>query len=173
MAPTDRRLRLDARSLLAQPGLERAVDVDLTADDLGLADDRIVGPIAVRLSATSNLDGIIVSGTVVIPWRAPCRRCLADTAGSTVVEVEELYRQDAGEVAGDDAFPIEGDQVDLNPAVRETVLLELPDDVLCSDSCAGICPLCGAERNTATCSCEQTVRDERWAALDALRDDGT
>ncbi|MFZ8999175.1 MAG: YceD family protein [Ilumatobacteraceae bacterium] len=172
MAAADRRLRIDARSLLAQPGLEREIDLDLPPEDLGLDDERIVGPIEVRLTVTSNLDGIIVGGTVAIPWRASCRRCLVEAIGSTVVDVDEFYRRAADAGAGGDAFPIEGDQVDLHPAVREAVLLELPDDVLCSQNCAGICPQCGSDRNTAPCACDLSVRDDRWSALDALRDDG-
>jgi uncharacterized protein len=173
MAVPDRRLRIDARILLAQPGAERRVDVDLASDELGIVDERIVGPVEVRLTATSNLDGIIVRGTVRIPWRAACRRCLAEAVGSTVVTVDELYQHvDAGSV-GDGAFPIDGDHVDLYPAVREAVLLELPDDVVCSPDCAGICPQCGVDLNTASCSCDITVRDERWSALDALRHDET
>ena len=72
-------------------------------------------------------------------------------------------------MSDDDAFPIEGDQIDLVPAVREAVLLELPDDVLCREECAGICPVCGIDRNQGTCECDTTVRDDRWAALDQLR----
>ena len=180
MSVPDRRLRLDARNLLSQPGLARAVEVDLVKDDLGVDDERIIGPIAVRLVATSNLDGIVVRGTIEVPWRAACRRCLAELVGSSVVDVDELYqpvassgaRQMSGPSIRDDAFPIEGDQVDLQPAVRETVLLEVPDDVLCAEECAGICPRCGADRNTAPCRCEAVLRDDRWAVLDELRGDG-
>ncbi len=64
---------------------------------------------------------------------------------------------------------IEGDQIDLAPAVREYVLIELPDGPLCRDDCAGICPECGADRNEAPCECDTSVRDERWSALDDLR----
>jgi uncharacterized protein len=53
--------------------------------------------------------------------------------------------------------------------VREYVVLELPDDPLCRDECAGICPVCGIDRNSGSCECDTTVRDERWSALDDLR----
>jgi uncharacterized protein len=52
-------------------------------------------------------------------------------------------------------------------------LLELPNDVLCRDDCAGICPVCGIDRNAGTCDCDTTVRDDRWAALDGLQLDET
>ena len=86
----------------------------------------------------SNIDGIVVTGPISIPWRAPCRRCLTDVAGVAEVVVDEVYQDEVGD---DDAFQIEGDQIDLAPAVREYVLLELPDGPLCRDDCAGICPV--------------------------------
>ena len=171
MAPRLHELRLNARELLRQPGLRKVVDVTLPAGDLGVDDDRITGEIGVDLVATSNIDGIVVAGTVTMPWRAPCRRCLVDVAGVATIDVDELYQDEIGpDRRGDDeAFPIEGDQVDLAQAVREAVLLELPGDVLCRDDCAGICPVCGVDRNQGSCDCDTTVRDERWAALDDLR----
>jgi uncharacterized protein len=171
MAPRLHDLRLNARELLRQPGLRKAVSVSLPAADLGVDDDRITGPVGVDLVATSNIDGIVVEGTVSMPWRAPCRRCLAEVTGVALIAVDEVY-QDPSDMTvrdGDDAFPIEGDQIDLVPAVREAVLLELPDDVLCRDNCAGICPVCGVDRNVGSCDCDTSVRDERWAALDDLR----
>ena len=166
MAPRLHELRLNARELLRQPGLQKAVDVSFPATDVGVDDDRITGDVTVDLLATSSIDGVVVVGTITMPWRAPCRRCLAEVVGTARIDVDEVY-QDPSDVSvvDGDAFPIEGDQIDLVPAVREAVLLELPDDVLCRDDCAGICPVCGTDRNQGTCDCDTTVRDERWAAL--------
>jgi uncharacterized protein len=159
-------LRLNARELLRQAGQQRTISVQLAADDLGAADDRIGGLVTIELEAVSSVDGIVVHGAVATPWQAPCRRCLTEVGGTARIEVDELYQDD---VSDDDAFPIEGDQIDLAPAVREYVLLELPDGPLCRDDCAGICPVCGIDRNEASCECDTTVRDERWAALDDLQ----
>ena len=116
-----------------------------------MIDERIVGDATIDLTAVSNVDGIVVSGTITVPWRAPCRRCLADVAGVAEVAVDEVYQDEVGD---DDAFQIEGDQIDLAPAVREYVLLALPDGPLCRDDCAGICPSCGVDRNETTCECD-------------------
>ncbi len=159
-------LRVNARELLRVPGSARHVDEQTDATDLGVPDPRITGPIGVDLDAVSSIDGIVVSGDITIPWSTACRRCLADVTGTAVVDVAEVYQDD---VSNEEAFPIEGDQIDLAPAVREYVLIELPDGPLCRDDCAGICPVCGIDRNRATCHCDTTVRDDRWAALDDLR----
>ncbi len=53
----------------------------------------------------------------------------------------------------------------LEDAVREQVLLSLPDRSLCRDSCQGLCPHCGANRNEAACACGEKSIDSRWSAL--------
>jgi uncharacterized protein len=161
-------LRINARELLRQPGATRAIDTSISASDLGVADERIAGAVDISLAAVSTIDGVTVRGTLAIPWQAPCRRCLTEVAGRTLVDVDEVYQD---EVTDDAAFQIEGDQIDLAPAVREYVLLELPAGPLCRSDCQGICPICGIDRNLATCDCDTTVRDDRWAALDDLRFD--
>ncbi len=159
-------LRLNARELLRQPGAERRITADLDAADLGVVDDRVTGAVTVDLNAVSSIDGIVVTGSISTPWQAPCRRCLIDVTGTARIVVDEVYQDDVGD---DDAFQIEGDQIDMAPAVREHVMLELPAAPLCREDCAGICPVCGIDRNRSACECDTSVRDDRWAALDGLR----
>ena len=64
-------------------------------------------------------------------------------------------------------YALEGEEVDLAGPLRDNLLLELPSTVLCREECAGLCPACGADRNTTDCGCDLTVPDPRW---DALRD---
>lgn len=159
-------LRVNARELLRVPGTSRAVAAELDGETLGLDDARIIGPIDIALDAVSNIDGVVVHGTVSVPWTTQCRRCLTTVNGTEVIDVDEVY-QDV--IVDEDAFAIEGDQIDMAPAVREYVMIELPDGPLCRNDCAGICPVCGVDRNEATCGCDTTVRDHRWAALDDLK----
>ncbi len=160
-------LRLNARELLREPGLDKHVAASLPAAELGVDDDRITGELEIELHAVSTIDGVTVSGSVTMPWRSACRRCLAEVVGTAEIEVDEIYRD--GDGNDPDAFEITGDQIDMTSAVREYVLLELPDGPLCREDCAGICPVCGTDRNTGSCDCDTSVRDERWAALDGLR----
>ena len=115
--------RLNARELLREPGLDKHVSVELPAAELGVDDDRITGDLTVDLHAVSTIDGITVHGMVALPWRAACRRCLAPVTGVTEIEIDEVYQDGGGDP---DAFEIDGDQIDLAPAVREYVVLELP-----------------------------------------------
>lgn len=170
MSAVLRALRLNARELLREPGLQKHVELTAPATDLGVDDDRIVDDVTIDLMATSGVDSVVVHGTLSMPWEAPCRRCLTDLAGTSTIDVDEVYQYENDILADDDqTFPIENDQIDLLSAVREHLLLELPDDVLCGDDCAGIHLEPGDARDVVTRDEDTPVRDERWAALDDLR----
>jgi uncharacterized protein len=160
-----RPLRINAVELLRQPGAVREVSLDVAAEPLDVEHDRLAGDIHVELRLTALNDGIDVDGTVSADWATVCRRCLVDLSGTAVGTVDELYQIDP---LDPDAYVIEDGQLDLAPLVRETILLELDNERLCREDCAGLCPVCGVDRNTTDCSCETTVRDERWAALEGF-----
>ena len=63
----------------------------------------------------------------------------------------------------------EGDQIDLSPLVREQIILALPTRPLCRDDCKGLCPTCGANLNTQTCTCAASHGDSRLAVLRTLK----
>ena len=147
-------------------------------------------PVTVEVTLSSYPGGVMASGTVDAPWTAECRRCGRPVDGGIRATVRERYvegaeadvggagpggaRPAAAELAGaalDDAYPLEGDLLDLEPLARDAVLLELPLAPLCAEDCLGLCPQCGINRNEEACSCEQPA-DPRWSALDVLRDQG-
>jgi uncharacterized protein len=74
------------------------------------------------------------------------------------------------EVAEDDldVFPFDGERVDLEPLFREQFVLAVPYAPLCAETCKGLCPQCGIDRNTASCSCTPPI-DPRLAALKGLK----
>jgi uncharacterized protein len=61
------------------------------------------------------------------------------------------------------------DSLLLEDVLREQVLLSLPVRTLCKPDCKGLCPRCGANRNSQTCTCEEGPKDPRWEALSGLR----
>jgi uncharacterized protein len=161
-------LVINAAELLRRSGNERDVELDLTPAELDVTDPRLDpdAPIDVRLHLESLSDGIVVTGTIAVPWSTTCRRCLAVARGTVTSDVHELYQH---VVTDPDAFELAGEQLDLRPMVRELVLLEPPDAPLCRDDCAGLCPQCGADRNTVDCGCIEAPSDRRWDALAGLR----
>lgn len=160
-----RELRVNAVELLRQPGATQPVDVTVSGADLDVVNDSLAGDIEVDVLLTVMNDGIVVRGEVRVPWAGPCRRCLRELSGVAVAEIDELHQI---EVIDEEAYPITDNQLDLAPSARQAALLELDDEWLCSAECAGLCPQCGIDRNTATCDCDNEVIDHRWAALDGL-----
>ena len=110
---------------------------------------------------------LVASGTVSAEWTGECRRCLGPAAGTVRIDVRELFDRVADD---EETYPLTGDEIDVGPLVRDAVLLELPLAPLCREACAGLCPVCGANRNDVDCGHEPDDRDPRWAALDQLKD---
>lgn len=158
-------LKVNAVGLLREPGAVKPIDATVSGADLDVVHDALAGDIGIDLSLETMNDGIVVKGIVTAPWARPCRRCLRDLSGEARSEIDELYQVD---VIDAEAFPIVDNQLDLAPMARQAALLELDDERVCREECAGLCPSCGIDRNTASCDCDNEVKDHRWAALDGL-----
>jgi uncharacterized protein len=174
-------LVVNVLDLLRRPGSEKRVAVVAKAADFDFADSRIndASDVEIEIELESSSTGIVASGTATVAWSSVCRRCLRAVCGVVNAELDEAFSREVkaavhhhGETAGDalaETEPIVGDQIDFTLPVREAVLLAVPEAPLCRQDCPGLCPQCGADRTTTVCSCVTETRDERWAALDALR----
>ena len=148
-------LVLNVVELLRRPATRKPYELSVPAQGLSLGGDAEVAdgtPVLVDVVVESLSDGLTVNGQVSTTWTGTCRRCLGPAEGPLVAEVQELYQVHP---SSDDAFPFDGEQLDLGPMVRELVLMELPAAPLCRDDCAGICPTCGADRDQTPCRCEE------------------
>ncbi len=125
-------------------------------------------PVVLDVTLSSYPGGITADGAVTASWRGECRRCGGPVEGRVEARVKERFAPTGGTDQDEEAYPLTGDELDLEPLARDAVLLELPLAPLCREDCAGLCPTCGANRNTETCDCAPPV-DPRWAALDTLR----
>jgi uncharacterized protein len=163
-------LLVNALELLRRPGSSKQFTFPADPSMIEIESSVIVpySTIDVDLTVESLTDGVVVNGSIRAAFQGECRRCLRPLEGFIDVEVHELYQV---QVTDPDAFPIEGDQINLVPMVRETVLLELPEAPVCRPDCAGLCPQCGIDLNTGTCDCVSESIDPRWAVLDSLRDE--
>lgn len=122
---------------------------------------------------------IRLAGRVTTTLELPCSRCLERFALPVDQEFRLRYAPESAnagegevEVAGDDletAF-YEGDAIDLGQLLREQFYLALPMKPLCGPECKGLCPECGANRNTATCTCDTSWHDPRLDVLKGLLD---
>src|SRR4051794_19325257 len=160
--------RIPVTSLLRRPGASRTVEVEGTLADVRGPGAEVanVQPIAVDLTLERVSEGIVVRGSVTTRWDAACSRCLVPVGGDLVVTVGELYERNPLE---GETYPLtEDDIVDLEPLIRDALLLELPAVPLCRPDCQGLCPSCGVDHNVTACECATAEPDPRWAALRSL-----
>ncbi len=118
-----------------------------------------------------------VAGRVSGRLELDCDRCLkpVEFPIKSVFKLEYVTPADYAEQqavelteADLDLSTFDGEVIYLDELVKEELLLALPDHVLCNDNCKGICPTCGADRNSAECNCDNRDVDPRWAGLKEL-----
>lgn len=160
-------LRISVADLLRRPGAARPVTLAEPVAGLGTPGAGVPAdePVELDLTLERVSEGIVVRGTVRAEWRGECSRCLQPVHGEREVHVDELFEPHPLE---GDTYLLDGDEIDLEPVVRDALLLELPTVPLCRPDCAGLCPQCGIDRNEHTCDCTVDDTDPRWAALRAL-----
>ena len=165
-------------SLAAVSRGEARVRGEVGADDPIWEDSRLrlLEPLRVDLTATPVGEGILVRGRIETRVDMECRRCLAPVQYAVDDTVDLLYEplkpEDEDELGGE-VYPLpdRGAEVDLGPALREQLLLRVPEFVVCREECRGFCPQCGTNRNEATCSCVPDEAGSPWDALKKLKFD--
>ena len=164
-------LVLDTRELGRRPGSMRTVSRSVPApahlgvDVLGVPEG---SPLELDIRLESVVEGVLVSGTVSGTASGECVRCLDPVTAPFVVDLQELYAHPGREQEEDDdtePLPeLDGDLADLEPVVRDAVVLALPFQPLCRDDCPGLCSECGA-RLADDPEHAHDVVDPRWEAL--------
>ena len=132
-------------------------DVVVQRDEAEVAVRRVTGGYLVTLRVHASVYG-------------PCYRCLREVVLAVEAEQQEFVPHDLRtRQAADDLSPfVEDHVVDVAGLAREAVVLALPDKILCSADCPGICPHCGADLREAACTCPPEEPDPRWDALRPL-----
>jgi uncharacterized protein len=167
-------LRVEVGDLLDRPNTRRVVRSTVTlGEDASVAGSHLAGDddVDVELVIESMPSGVAVDGTVGFAWVGECRRCLGEVRGTARPEVHEIFESDP---TPDETFPIEQSQIDLEPVVRESVLLGLPLAPLCGDDCRGPAPESFPARgpdDRATSESPTPGGDPRWSVLDDLEFD--
>jgi uncharacterized protein len=171
-----RPLVLDTSQLPRQPGAMRALQrVVVAPRGLGLG---VIGvpegaDLSLVLRLESVTEGVLVTGTVTGTAEGECARCLRPIRTELDVPVQELFAYPDSTTDAtaeeDEVGRLRGDLLDLEPTVRDAVVLALPSRPLCRDDCPGLCPECGAHWDDlpADHGHDDPV-DPRWAALNKL-----
>lgn len=164
-------LSISVGEILGRPGAYRDIHLSKPLPGVKTPLARLQKDIDARLRAESVVEGILVTGAVGGRAVLQCARCLKQLPSSYDVEVCELYYGNGHAPAPDeDAYSVNGVEIDLEPMLRDAVALALPLNPLCAEDCKGLCPRCGRDLNLNACDCKEEQGDPRWAALDELRD---
>ena len=148
-------------------------EIDLESEEVGLKSAaRVTGELRKGIVQTD------VKGTISARIALECTRCLqkieqdlefsfdaAFIGAEYYTEAKEAELKDADL----DVSMLEGNEIDLTELAREQILLNLPEQVFCSEDCKGLCENCGANRNLINCNCEEKEIDPRWSALKNLK----
>lgn len=158
----------------------------VVVDAKALERDEVVGVANVDIDVEAQKGDFagqyVVSGTVKFQADLLCSRCLdplpfADTSSFTVRYVPRPAAQPLAE----EEHEVTAEELDveyyaerklpLTELALEQIQLAIPMKSLCEESCRGLCPECGKNRNRETCSCGENLVDDRWEALKGIRAD--
>jgi uncharacterized protein len=175
-------LVLDTRELGRRPGSQREVTRTVPAPaDLGIEVLRVPegAPVELDLRLEAVMEGVLVTGTATAALEGECVRCLEPVSDEIEARFQELYVYDdqghhrhGSDTAGegdDETSRLEDDLLDLEPLLRDAVVLALPFQPLCREDCPGLCPECGARLADDPDHTHDAPVDPRWARLAELQ----
>jgi uncharacterized protein len=142
---------------------------DLGTDVIGIPEGSAL-ELDLRLEAV--MEGVLVSGTIRGRTAGECMRCLGDVDSTLESTMQELYvypgKAPEGQDDDDELRELEDDLINLEPAIRDAVVLTLPFQPVCRQDCPGLCSECGA-RLADDPEHHHESADPRWAALQGLQ----
>ena len=141
-------------------------------------------PLLADVFASLTNERILVRIVVNANFFLPCSRCLCETPLAINGDMRYLFtlRPARDEPEGSacildedgdvDVIPVDvfKAELDLKDYVWEVLLLNMPERVLCSDDCRGLCPICGHNKNEGECGCKEDEIDPRLAVLNTFKD---
>lgn len=162
---------IDLESVFNVEGLSTALDyeIDMSGEELDgvypfTSPVRVVGEV-------SNRAGIVeLSADVDLVLDMPCSRCARQVKIPVFVPVDHTLVRELGNGENDELILVEELMFNVDSLIREDIFLGLPQKLLCSEECKGLCPKCGKNLNEGSCDCKPDI-DPRLEALAALIDD--
>jgi uncharacterized protein len=127
----------------------------------------------VRLVVERSVDGgVHAVGMLEAKYQLVCRRCLNEMTHEVRLPVDVWFEPAVEDDSGDEAvYAMAGDaaSIDIGPAMRDELILALPEFPVCRSDCPGMCPGCGVDLSAGPCVCGSKESDPRWDALRAAK----
>ena len=169
--------KLSIATLPTRSGSVRDYQLELAApDDLGTQVMTVPAGqvIPVDVTVTSMEDGVLLQIQADASARAECVRCLRPVSQGVHVDVHEMLftpeavariRKEDGDEAVEDLVVLEGDEIELEPWLRDAIVTSFPYAPLCKPDCEGLCDVCGKRWEDLPDDHEHEVLDPRFSAL--------
>ena len=162
---------IDISTLVRSINKEETKDVILEMNTFAsrLGDFPILkkSPVQLHLANQDNKK-LLVKGSVEIEVGIPCGRCLEEVPTTICFDIDKELLIQNGSIIDEemeDTDYIIGFELDVEKLVYAEILVNWPMKVLCSDTCEGICKVCGTNLNKEACTCQRTELDPRMAAI--------
>lgn len=163
-------LRLNVGFIVAQSaGFSRDFPFDLP--QINIPPDLRLSGLTGLVRATRTPQGVLLQAEFHARIELECVRCLLDFEQTLKIDFTELYAFSQRYVTDSGLIMPETGIIDLEPVLREYILLEIPISPLCRLDCKGLCPICGNNLNESTCYHEDDTGDPRLASLKSLLDE--
>ncbi|MGN0543217.1 MAG: YceD family protein [Acutalibacteraceae bacterium] len=161
---------LDLEPIFNNEGMVKEFSYELDLSDQELSGVKPFStPVRVSGSVGNHTGVVELSAKAEFVLDMNCDRCAKPIKLALTADVFHTLVTSLNDEANDELLLVNELRFDLDPLVTEDIFLELPSKFLCSEDCKGVCPKCGKDLNTGSCSCEKEI-DPRLAALKQLLD---
>jgi uncharacterized protein len=162
------------RQVKLRPGEQYRDELELELSPLEYGGQRYL-PVPETVPAAFEITRATTGTVFTLAFSArlfgPCYRCLGDAVLELPIHTRE-YQDEKPEDEEMTTEYVEGNMLDVSGWARDAIALALPEKILCRPDCAGLCDVCGRNLNDEPHAHEEVHGDPRWAALEALRDQG-
>lgn len=131
-------------------------------------------PLKTDLTLLRIKSGILLGGKINAKVELACSRCLKKFSFKIEAEVRETFAFPENMHLFEEEEAVKeislDKTIDIEPSIREMIILSIPIKPLCDPECKGLCPVCGTDLNKGECTCKTEFVDERLKILKKLRD---
>ena len=164
--------RFDLRQAKLRPGEEYRDEQEIALSPFELGGQRylpVPENVKAELVINRGTSGTTFELSFPVRLHGPCYRCLEDAALDLSIHAREYQATSPGESDELRTPYVADNQLRLSDWARDAIAVELPEQILCREDCAGLCAVCGENLNESPHEHEDEQADPRWSALEELR----
>lgn len=164
---------IDIKSISRSTGASLTIETEISLNELDFSfqDYRLTRPPFFRGLLHNTGDGILsLTGRVSAEFEGACARCLTTVRKELDIPLAESFQplRTADDSGDKDGYRYDGNQLDIGQAIRDNLLPDILQRLLCREDCRGLCPDCGTNLNEKDCGCAQ-MREGKASPFDQLK----